>query len=228
MRLKKSVILVASLVLGHGSVVATAQDIRSPAQNAEFRRAEAAWRSGGSLLEAKERLDNVIGSLPADAEALVLRTKILLAMERNEEAYQDARKASGLRPDDGEVNLLMTRSARLVGDTTAALAALKKASVTIPSDSHSHLRLSVESLHLNRLEEAESLARVAVALDPQSGQARLQLARVLAMRGNVDAAAKALSAAMERSLVTRGRIEGDSILVWTGVARKVLGPAKAN
>ncbi|MBT8399833.1 MAG: tetratricopeptide repeat protein [Rhodothermia bacterium] len=227
MRLPKPTILVALLLLGH-TLAATAQDIRSPAQSAEFRRAEAAWRSGGSLLEAKERLDNVIASLPADSDALVLRTKILLAMDRNEEAYQDARAAAQLKPEDGEVNLLMTRAARLVGDTTAALAALRRASTTISSDSHSHLRLSVESLHLNRLEEAESLARVAVALDPQNGHARLQLARVLAVRGNVEAAVKALTAAMERSLVTRGRIEEDSILVWTGVARRVLDSSGAD
>ncbi|NNE35898.1 MAG: hypothetical protein HKN13_11700, partial [Rhodothermales bacterium] len=55
-----------------------------------------------------------------------------------------------------------------------------------------------------------------------------QLARVLAVRGNVEAAVKALTAAMERSLVTRGRIEEDSILVWTGVARRVLDSSGAD
>ncbi|MDX1430749.1 MAG: tetratricopeptide repeat protein, partial [Rhodothermales bacterium] len=202
--------------------VAAAQVARTPQQNAEFRRAEAAWLSGGSLLEAKERLDNVIESLPDDAPALVLRTKILLALERNPEAYRDAKSAFLLLPEDGEVSLLMTRAARLAGDTTLALEALRCASSTISTDAHSHLRLSIESLHLGRHEEAESLARVAVALDPRYSEARLQLARVLAVRGNTEAAAKALTAALDESLVTRDRIQSDSLLVWTGVARRVL------
>ncbi|MDX1741920.1 MAG: hypothetical protein R3178_11525, partial [Rhodothermales bacterium] len=56
-----------------GPAALEAQVVRSPRMNLEFHRAQAAWKSGGSLLEAKARLDRVIDAGPDDAEALLLR-----------------------------------------------------------------------------------------------------------------------------------------------------------
>lgn len=202
---------------------ATGQEGRSAKLNAEFHRAQAAWASGGSLLEAKARLDNVIEALPRDDEALKLRAKVLLALQRNSAAYDDAVRAVEADSGDSEAHQILSQAARLVGDTTAAVRALRRAAETIGDDAPAHVRLSYEAMALGLTEEAESLARVAVVLDPQGAAARYQLARALAVAGKTKDATTVLAKGIQESILTHTAIESDSVLIATGVARLLKG-----
>ncbi len=201
---------------------AFSQDRRSPEISAEFHRAESAWKSGGSMLEAKARLDKVISAVPQDGDALKLRAKVQLAMSRVDEALADARKAVELLPEDGEAHLILCEAARLAGQLEVALQAMENAARFINSDALTHIRLSREAMLLGRYEEAESLARVAVALEPRSVEGRYQLARSLALRGKVEMAAAVLVKGLEESLLEAGAIADDPILDSTGVSGQVL------
>ncbi len=190
--------------------------------NLEYHRAQAAWKSGGSLLEAKARLDRVIEAGPDDPEALLLRAQVELAMRHHSDALNDARRAAGLAPKLGDVQLVLVQAARLAGDTTLALQALERSVDTIKSDPHKHIVLSREAMLLGQHATSESLARVAVALDGANPEAHLQLARTLAVRGNQGAAVLILTRGLDEELFTTDKIRRDPVLDSTGVSGLVL------
>jgi tetratricopeptide (TPR) repeat protein len=211
---------VAVLVAGPSRSIA--QNLRSPSMNLEFHRAQAAWKSGGSLLEAKARLDRVIEAGPDDTEALVLRARVELAMKHYADALRDAQHAAELRPDHGDAQFVLVQAARLAGDTTTALAALERSLALVESDPVKHIVLSREALLLGEHETCESLARVAVALDGTNAEAHYQLARALAVQGKMEAAVLLVSRGLEDGLLTVDYVREDPVLDSTGVARAAL------
>ncbi len=188
------------------------QNVRTPALNLEFRRAETAWRSGASVLEAKARVDRVLRELPEDADALKLRANVLLTMKRPEEAAKDARQAVELRPDDGEARILLAESARLSGDMETARKALDEAADLILDDAGLHVRMSWNAMEMGEIEKAEAYARIAVALDAGEASAYYQLARVFLRAGKPDLAAEILARGLKLSVLDIFMIRNDPTL----------------
>ena len=188
------------------------QVIRPPDLNGEFLRAEAAWRSGTSLREAKIRLDRVLEALPDDPEARKLRAQVLLALGEPQAALADALRAVDLRPEDGETYVLLCEAARRSGDLARAEWALDAASKRILEGAALHVRLSWNAVALERLDEAEAFARIALAQDPHMKAAYYQLARVFVLKNNPDAAATILAQGFGEGLLEAEAVRADTLL----------------
>jgi len=158
----------------------TQQIVRPPELNVQFHRAETAWKSGNSLLEAKVRIDRVLLELPDDLEARKLRAGILMTMGHDDRAYADARKAVELGPEDGEAHLLLCESASNIGENIIGETALLRSADLLLDGHDLHIRLSQCAVSLDRLIEAQAYARIALATDALDSEAYLQLARVFA------------------------------------------------
>ncbi len=204
--------LLALLFALTGAPDSSAQDRRPPRLDIEFHRAERAWRSGASVLEAKIRVDRVLDEVPADAEARKLRAQILMSMDRPEEALADARKAVQARPQDGEAYLVLSEAARMNGDTYLAIEALDAAAERVLEDADFHVRLSWNALLLGQLDRAEAFARIALALAPSRAPAYYQLARVFVQKNQLDDAAAVLSRGLRGDVLDPTTIRNDSTL----------------
>ena len=191
---------------------ARAQDFRPPELNVQFHRAHTAWSTGNSLLEAKARIDRVLGELPDDVEALKLRAAILMDMDRPEEALADADRAARLSPDNGEAHLLRCESAARIGQLTEASEALEKASNLFLERIDHYVRLSGCALEIGALTRAESLARVAVAQDDSDPSGHIQLARVFLGTGRPDDARSIVNRLIAANSLSRMAVMADSQL----------------
>ena len=208
--------LAAALLAGLPVLTATsahAQGVRPPELNVQYHRAETAWKSGASVLEVKARIDRVLEALPDDVEALKLRAQALLKMDRPEEALVDVRRAVELRPKDGEAHLILCEAARRTGDAEGAEHALEAASALALDDAALHIRLSWNAVLLEKLDKAESFARVAMASDPDEAAAYYQLARVFVLKQQPEAAATVLLNGLNASLLDPVAITADTVLV---------------
>lgn len=185
---------------------------RTPELNTQFYRAETAWRSGTSLLEAKARVDRVLRALPNDLEARKLRANILLSMQQPSDALLDARHAVRLQPEDGEAWVLRCEAARLSGDRAEAEAALDAAVVHLRNQSELHLRLAWNATEMGHLDKAEASARLAMHLDRKLPTPYYQLARIFLRRNQRDEAATVLANGFEAALLDPVAIERDPLL----------------
>lgn len=188
------------------------QIVRPPELSMQFHRAEAALKSGTSLLEAKARVDRVLKDLPDDAEARKLRAEVLIAMGRPEEALVDALRATELLPEDGEAYLLVSEAARLSGDDALAIQAMDDAAAYAPDDAPLHVRLSWNAMELGQLEKAEAFARIALALRPKDPAAYQQLARAFILQEKHEAAAETLARGLRSAVIPLDAVERDSVL----------------
>lgn len=188
------------------------QPVRPPGLNQEFHRAEAAWKSGTSPLEAKARVDRVLEELPHDTEALKLRAQVLLSMSRPEAALADIQHAIDLGARDGEAYFILCEAARLSGKSALARHALDAASDLVFDDAALHVQLSWNAVALDQLNQAEAFARVARALDPHDPMAHYQLARVFVLKDRLDDAAAVLAGGLEAAVVDPMVVVQDSVL----------------
>ena len=213
MTINKGIICALALLIGSAVTFgAAAQDRRPPELDVQFHRAEKAWRSGTSVLEAKARVDRVLDKRPSDAEALKLRARILMSMDRHDEALVDARNAVQLRPQDGEAYLILSEAARMNGDEHLAVEALDAAAERVMEDADFHIRLSWNASLLGQLDRAEAYARIALALGPMRAPAYYQLARVFVQKDQMDDAAAILSKGLRQDLLDPATIQNDSVL----------------
>ena len=189
------------------------QHNRPSALNVQYLRAETAWRSGGSVLEAKARVDRVLEVLPDDVEALKLRAQVLMVMDRNDEALLDARRAVAINPDDGEAHLILCEAARLNQNLDLAERSLDTAAERVLDDAPFHIRMSWNAALLGHLDKAETYARVALALDESDASAYYQLARVFIYREQPDAAASVLASGLNNSILDPSALREDTLLV---------------
>ena len=185
---------------------------RSPALELQFDRAERAWNSGGSFLEAKTRLDRVIAALPGDVEARLLRAKVLLALDRPEDAIIDAERAAELRPQSPHTWLTLAEAARKRGNEAQAREALDEAARHAGRDAALHIRLSWNAQMLGQEKKAEAYARTALALDPSLPAAYHQLARIFMQNGQTDEAASTLGRGLRRRLLSPASVIRDPVL----------------
>lgn len=202
------------LLIAFGSVqhAAIAQIVRSPELNLQYHRAEVAWRSGGSVLEAKARVDRVLEKLPEDVEALKLRAQVLMSMQKHDEALRDARKATALDINDGEAHLILAEAAYAAGHADVSLLALEAAAERVVSDASSHIRMSWLASRLDQLALAEAYARTALALDDRDPSGYYQLARVFVRQGRADHAAAVLANGLEKALLDVQHLRSDTEL----------------
>lgn len=204
--------VVTLLLIFLATMPAKGQNHRSPELDVQFHRAETAWKSGASVLEAKARVDRVLNEIPDDGEARKLRAQILMDMDRREEALFDAREAVKIRPDDGEAYLILSEAARLNGNHHLAVEALDAAAERVLEDPDFHIRLSWNASLLGQSERAEAFARIALALDSSKAAAYYQLARVFIRKNQADAAASVLERGLRNDLLDPNAIRNDSIL----------------
>ncbi|QXD14301.1 tetratricopeptide repeat protein [Rhodocaloribacter litoris] len=186
--------------------------VRTPQLDAQYHRAEAAWKSGASLLEAKTRLDRVLEALPDDQPARKLRARVLLALDRPADALRDAEHAVRLDPDDGEAYTLLCEAARRSGNLARAEQALDAAARHVFDDADLHLRLSWNAVELERLDHAEAFARIALVQAPHKPAAYYQLARVFALQHRPGDAATVLAQGFRRDLLDPKHIREDAVL----------------
>jgi tetratricopeptide (TPR) repeat protein len=204
---------VVLLWLGGMAAPAQGQIVRPPELSMQYHRAEAALKSGTSLLEAKARVDRVLEELPEDAEARKLRAEVLIAMGRPEEALEDARRAVELSPGDGGAYLLLSEAARLCGNTELAIQTMDKAAEYAPDDAPLHVRLSWNAMELGQLEKAEAFARIALALRPNDAAAYQQLARAFILQSKNEAAAEILARGLRSAVIPMDAVKRDTVLV---------------
>lgn len=203
----------AALVVGIGiTLPAPAQELRPPELDRDFHRAETAWRSGASVLEAKTRIDRVLEGRPNDAEALKLRARILMSMNRHEAALEDAKQAVELAHDDGEAYLILSEAARLTGDENLAIESLDAAAERVMEDAEFHIRLSWNAALLGQLDRSEAYARLALAQDPQRAAAYYQLARIFVRKAQLDDAAAVLARGLRGDVLDPAVILSDTLL----------------
>jgi tetratricopeptide (TPR) repeat protein len=192
---------------------ATAQVPRSPELNMHYHRAERAWRSGASVLEAKARVDRVLQELPDDTQALKLRAQVLLSMDRPAEALADARRAVELHPDDGEAHLILCEVARANGNRAVAERALDDAAERLLDDALVHVRLSWNAVQLGRMETAEAFARIALAQGAGVPAAYYQLARVFVLQKKHGEAVEILARGLRSGTLDFADVERDQVLM---------------
>ncbi len=200
------------LWLGSSAIPVQGQIVRSPELNMQFHRAEAAFKSGTSLLEAKARVDRVLEDLPDDIEARKLRAEVFIAMGRPKDALVDARRAAQLAPGDGEAHLLVSEAARLSGDYELAIQAMDDAAEHAPDDAPLHVRLSWNAMEIGQLEKAEAFARIALALRPNDAAAYQQLARAFILQDKHEAAAEILARGLRSAVIPLDAVRRDSVL----------------
>lgn len=190
----------------------TLRSMRPPELNVQFHRAETAWKSGNSLLEAKARIDRVIVVLPDDVEARKLRAGIYLSMEQPQNALTDARAAARLESSDGEAHLLVCEAAVRTNRNKMASEALYLSSDLLLGRPDLHIRLSQCAVDLGQLDDAEAYARIALAGHDMSAAAYLQLARVFVFAGQIQKSVTVLERGLKLGLVKPRQILGDDDL----------------
>ncbi len=191
----------------------TQRTIRPPELNVQFHRAETAWKSGTSLLEAKARIDRVIKVLPDDLEARKLRAGIFLSMGQPEKATADARRAVRLGPEDGEAHLLLCEASVRTDRVEAALGALRRSAELLIDQPVLHIRLSRCAIALGRIDEAEAYARIALAGDNMNAAAYLQLARVFVIARQIQKSVTVLEKGLRMGLIIPSQILNDHDLL---------------
>ena len=202
----------AWLTPASAQLVPRVTSVRPPALSAQLHRAEIAYKSGASLLEAKVRVDRVLDELPNDTQALKLRSKVYVSMERYTEALADARRAAAVDPADGEAQLLVSLSAQGAGNHDLALRAMDRAAALLVDDASSHVELAGIARAMGLYEKAEAFARIGVALDPTLASAQLELARAFVAQKKFPAATLILQKAIEAGTVKRQMVLSDSLL----------------
>lgn len=202
-------IILMALLLPEGS---QGQIVRPQELRLQYHRAERAFRTGSSLNEAKSRLDTVIEALPDDVEALMLRSQVLMALNRPEEAVRDAQASVRLAPRSGEAHLLLSETQRAAGAVGEAVVALERAGSLIDSGADLHIRLSYNAQMLGDLDQAEAFGRLALAQDAAPSGAYVQLARVFLAKNRPEAAAVTLVGGLEKGILTDRDITSDAEL----------------
>lgn len=217
---------VVLLLSGGMGSAASAQDLRPPELDMQFHRAETAWKSGASVLEAKARVDRVLNERPNDAEALKLRAQILMSMDRYQEALRDAKQSVQLAHRDAEAYLVLSEAARLAGDTHLAIESLDAAAERVMEDAEFHIRLSWNAALLGQLERSEAYARIALALDPERAPAYYQLARIFVRKEQLDDAVAILARGLRQELLDPAVIQSDTLLTQVAAHSALTGLLK--
>ena len=118
-------------------------------------------------------------------------------MDRVAEADALAAEAAAEFPDDADLSELSAARTKKRADTARLVAAIRKALAADPDHPTARADLGASLRYLGEHEEAHALLLEAVERQPQDVEARLQLAGVLRVRGDLDGALHHLAAAAQ-------------------------------
>lgn len=203
----------APLVRAQASATISGERLeRPPDLKQDFFRAERAWRSGSNLLEAKVRLDRVLDFLPDDHEAVRLRARVLLALDRPADALDDAARLTELLPLDADAWILRAEACLDRGITDSATVALRRAARLTTDEPGDHARMSRLAQRLDLLDEAETYARVGLAMAPDDPSLHSRLAHVFVAQGRPNDAATLLARALQSGVYRPDLLTSDPVL----------------
>lgn len=185
---------------------------RPPELKQEYFRAERAWHTGSSLIEARARLDRVLLRLPDDHEALRLRARVSMDLDRTADALLDARRAVTLIETDPDAWLLLAETSLRANDPESALEAMEQAASRVDERPDDHLRLSWIAQELGFLDRAETHARVGLAMDAPRPAALRRLAHVFMAQNRPDDAARLLARALDEGSCRIDLVTTDPVL----------------
>ncbi len=126
------------------------------------------------------------------AEAYVIAGSTRLHRREFREAHADLNAAVELDPSIPGIYTLAGQASDALGDTDAASKAFQAALRAEPRDFTANLYLGTIHLKQRDLESARPMLELALQLEPQAPQARLQMAKLNAMTGKYAEAAAAL------------------------------------
>ncbi len=163
----------------HGLSPGAAQSIIATAQALEAGRPDDAARA----------LAGALASHPAHPEALRLEAGIFSLRGQHVQAAAAMRRALAQRPDDALYYNTLGSVLADAGEFDPAIVALRRACELQPNLVAAWFNLGIVLIRCVRYAEATTALRHAVALDPQHAAARAQLADMLKVGGQSDAAA---------------------------------------
>lgn len=138
-------------------------------------------RAKGKAEDALQTVDGALDLDPADVNALWLRSSLLTALGRNEEARAASRRVVELEPDSALGHSLVGRDALRAGDLAQAETSLRAAIALDPAAVLARYLLGRTLLEAGRLDEAEVQFRTALAFGQAFDIAQL-LERIAAER----------------------------------------------
>jgi len=192
-------------------IVALGRD--APSGLAARSRLAALGVADGRIEEARATLADVLRINPRDAEALVLRSRILLAVDgKPRDAIIDLRAAARDRPGSLQIANLLAEAHRAVGEPQLAREAIVDAVRFASRDPQLHLLLAADMAKAGEAEAAEAEVDEAIHLAPQQMRAHEMKVELALARSDFQQAAKAAAVAQERfptspvPLLTMGRV----------------------
>ncbi|HEX3896397.1 MAG TPA: sulfotransferase [Rudaea sp.] len=165
--------------------------------------------SRSALPQAERAITLMLAYAPAHAEPKRLLGMFLHRARRAREALVPLREALAMRPDDPDILIALAFAQGDTGDMYGAIASMRKAAELRPGADT--LYMYGRALEQNaQLDEAVTMMRRALSIDPKYPTARLQLARDLFYTGHADEAATEF-----RRLIRDGR---ELAAAWYGLA----------
>lgn len=162
------------------------------------------WLLGSAMIHmgrAQEGVERVekMANQAADADAYLLAGQTRLAMNQYDLARQDADFVQRLNPKLPGLQTLNGMILEKTGDYDAAEAALQQAIAADANDFNAHLYLGAIFYFKRELEKARPQLTRALELQPDSAQARYEMALVSRADGQLDAARKSLEMVVRHS-----------------------------
>lgn len=149
------------------------------------------YQSVGAWEKAEAVYRELTRQAPKDDKAWQNLGRVLMEQGNIEGAEQAYRRATCLEESNAEyaksLGITLLKLSR-PGDAEEALRCFKKVIATVPSDAEGHNNLSIALGLLNRRDEAQDAARVAIQLDPRAWQPWLNLAQIHLRNDEVESA----------------------------------------
>lgn len=158
---------------------------------------QAVARHGAGDLDAADTLyRRVLAREPGQADALSLRSALLLARGALEEAHVHAATAVRQAPDQAVFHSRLGSVLMAQGRVGEAIESFSRAAKLDPRRAEAHNNLGILYRQTGDLERAEAALRAAIAANPQGPEAYCNLGGVLQERGLLEAARQVLEDAL--------------------------------
>jgi tetratricopeptide (TPR) repeat protein len=141
--------------------------------------------NAGELPLASENIDKALSLNPASSEAVILKARILLGLERKGEARSLLETAVREHPRDDELRLAYARFLIEVNDLQEARSQLRTLVRHAPDNVDAVYTLAMLALEAEDLDEAERYLNHLVSLDKKSSEAHFYLGYIAAQKGDM-------------------------------------------
>jgi tetratricopeptide (TPR) repeat protein len=139
----------------------------------------------GRKTDAYAAVDQQLADTPRSVPLLTLKTQMLLADNRREEALETARKVAEIAPESSQAQFILGVAEAANRNTDAALAAQKEALRLDPNNAAAQLELSRLMLATGQTDEGLQLAQSAKKAAPQSALTHINVVRALLQKGDL-------------------------------------------